>query len=135
MLSLGGEKQRPTRSFSRALRLTPSLSRRPRDQRRAAEVCLGQPWGDGDPAASYLDQAVTLELAHHLGDGLPGGGDHVRKFLVREAELEEPTLAVGLAEAVGQVPEQGGKPRRHLPAQEVFDRLVGLPEALGERRE
>jgi hypothetical protein len=47
----------------------------------------------------------ALKRAHLLGDGFPGGEDHVRQVLVREAHLENRARAVGLPEAVAQVRE------------------------------
>src|SRR5215212_400088 len=88
--------------------------------------------GNGYPAVTHLDETGALEPAHLLGDGLPGGEDHVRQILVGETHLENRARVVGLPEAVAQVREQRGQTRRYLPVQETFDRLVGLPEALGE---
>src|SRR5215213_7447886 len=84
------------------------------------------------PMVAGFDEAGTLELAHLLGDGLPGGEDHVRQVLVREAHFENRARAVGLAEALAQVREQPCQARRYLPVQETFDRLLGLPKTLGE---
>src|SRR5215212_4684076 len=88
--------------------------------------------GNGYPAVTHLDETGALEPAHLLGDGLPGGEDHVRQILVGETHLENRARVVGLPEAVAQVREQRGQTRRYLPVQETFDRLVGLLEALGE---
>src|SRR5215218_7992695 len=87
------------------------------------------------PMVAGLDEAGALELAHLLGDGLPGGEDHVRQVLVREAHLEDRGRAVGLPETLAQVREQRDQACRHLPVQKTSYRLVGLLEALGERGE
>src|SRR5919107_243388 len=90
---------------------------------------------DYHPTVAALDQAVALELAHHLGDGLPGGGDHVGEVLVRKAHVYKGTHPVGLAEALAQVHEQRRQPGRDLPVQQALYNLIGLPEPLGERGE
>ena len=90
-----------------------------------------RPVEDGDPAVSGLDDAVALELAHHLGDGLAGRGDHVRQILVREAHVYE----IVLAEAFAEVHEQRRQAGRDLPVQQALYDLVGLAQPLGERRE
>src|SRR5215210_2433278 len=109
-----------------------TFSGRARDRERFIEACLCESWGDGDPTAMHLDQAVAPELAHYLGDGLPGGGDHVRQILVREAHAEDRSRPVGLSEASGEVREQRCQSRRHLPVKEAFDGLIGPSEAPGE---
>src|SRR5829696_2550954 len=91
--------------------------------------------GNGYPAVPYLDETGALKPAHLLGDGLPGGEDHVRQVLVREAHLENRVRTVRLPETVAQVREERGQTRRYLPVQETFYRLVELPKTLGERGE
>jgi hypothetical protein len=54
---------------------------------------------------------------------------------VREAYLEYRARAVGFPEALAKVREQRCQARRYLPVQKTFDRLVGLPNALGEAGE
>jgi hypothetical protein len=84
------------------------------------------------PTTADFDEAGALELAHHLGDGLPGGKDHLGEVLVREAYHDERARAVRLPEAAAQVREQRCQARRHFPVQETLERLLGLPKALGE---
>ena len=76
-----------------------------RVRERLTRSPLRQLRGNGYLAVPYLDETGALKPAHLLGDGLPGGEDHVRQVLVREAHLENHVRAVGLPEAVAQVRE------------------------------
>src|SRR4028118_1124437 len=71
---------------------------------------------DGDAAVAGLYDALALELAHHLGDRLPGGGDHVRQVLVRQAHVDERAAPVLPPEALAEVAQQRRQPRGALPA-------------------
>src|ERR687890_646948 len=95
----------------------------------------GLPVDYDDPAVAALYDPVALELAHHLGDGLPSGGDHVREILVRQAHVDARASTVALTEAFAQVHQQRREPGRDLPVQQALYNLIGLPEPLGERGE
>src|SRR5215213_403294 len=88
-----------------------------------------------DPAVAALYDPVALELAHHLGDGLPGGGDHVGEVLVGEAHVYQRAHTVALSKALAEVHEQRREPGRDFPVQQALYQLIGLPEPLGERGE
>src|SRR5687767_5639296 len=94
----------------------------------------GLPVDYDDPAVAALYDPVALELAHHLGDGLPGGGDHVGEVLVGEAHVYLRASTVPLPKALAEVHEQSRQPGRDLPVQQDLYNLIGLPEPLGERR-
>src|SRR5918993_702517 len=90
---------------------------------------------DGYLAVAHLDQALALELAHHLRDCLTGGYDHVRQVLVGKVHVEDRGGSVGLPETGIQVLQQLGKTCRDLPVEEAIHNFLGLLEALKERGE
>jgi hypothetical protein len=73
---------------------------------------------EDDPAIAYLDDAVALELAHDLRDGLAGRGDHVRQILLGQVNIEQDACAVFFTKFLAQVEKQRGKPGCDLPVQE-----------------
>jgi hypothetical protein len=54
---------------------------------KSHQVVSSPAGGNGYPAVPYLDETSALKGAHLLGDGLPGGEDHVRQVLMRAGEL------------------------------------------------